>query len=102
MRDLVYTFWVFVGVVACVLVSVTVVTVYRRLSVRRKINRRWRALPTLTQYTRRHPGCVTGVGPQCVRCNSPRIKDRGMAAAEDKRRRFVCDSCGKSLYRNEG
>jgi hypothetical protein len=101
MHDVIYSFWTVVGVLACVLVPVAAVIAYLNFSNRRRINRYWRTLPTLTQYTTRHPECVADLGTKCVRCRSPDIHDRGMTAAADKRRRFVCGRCGKSLYRNE-
>jgi hypothetical protein len=53
------------------------------------------------QYTMKHPGCVSAQGTQCARCTSRDIHDRGMSTAADKRRRFICGHCGKTLYRGE-
>lgn len=101
MQDVIYSFWVIVGVLAVVLLPIVFLLTYLAMSKRRRIDRYWRSLPTFVQYTMKHPGCVSAQGTQCARCTSRDIHDRGMSTAADKRRRFICGHCGKTLYRGE-
>jgi predicted SprT family Zn-dependent metalloprotease len=101
MQDVIYSFWVIVGVLAVVLLPIVFLLTYLAMSKRRRIDRYWRSLPTFVQYTMKHQGCVSAQGTQCARCTSRDIHDRGMSTAADKRRRFICGHCGKTLYRGE-
>jgi hypothetical protein len=100
-----YFLWLVIGLLVVVLVLVVALSIIYVSSIRRTINRRinkrWRSLPTLVEYTARNPGCRTALGVQCVRCKSLSIHNVGMATVADKRRRFICGGCGKTLYRGQ-
>ncbi|MCI1710837.1 MAG: hypothetical protein LKM39_11420 [Chiayiivirga sp.] len=61
----------------------------------------WQALPTVDQYLAEHPHCRTDRGIKCHSCNSTSIKNWGVFHATSEQRAFICNSCGKRLYRNE-
>jgi len=88
-------------VVVLVLVLARVLPSHGVAEKKRRMIKRWRTLPTLATYTRRYPDCLTERGIQCVRCKSHSIHEWGMTIPSDKRRKFVCSSCGKRLYRSE-
>lgn len=61
---------------------------------------RWRKLPTLAAYLAANPHCRTHRGIKCANCNSSSIKNWGLTGANDSDRKFVCNHCNTSLYRN--
>lgn len=65
-------------------------------------NHQWEQLPTLDLYLKAHPDCRTGAGIKCAACGSKSIKNWGVSAANDRRRSFICNSCGETLYRLAG
>ena len=88
-------------VVVLVLVLARVLPSHGVAEKKRRMIKRWRALPTLATYTHRYPYCLTEHGIQCVRCKSHSIREWGATNPADKRRKFICGSCGKRLYRSE-
>ena len=94
--------WFVLGVIVLVLVLSRILPSNSVLSKKRGMENRWRSLPTLEKYTIRNPGCRTEEGIQCVRCKSHSIHEWGMTTGADKRRKFICAGCGKTLYRSEG
>lgn len=60
----------------------------------------WRAIPTIQEYLAANPHCRTHRGIKCVACNSGSIKNWGVSSANDKKRNFVCNHCGVTLYRS--
>jgi len=62
--------------------------------------RQWGRLPTLENYLAEHPDCRTGAGIKCASCGSKSIRNWGLSSATDSLRTFICNSCGRSLYRS--
>ena len=58
-----------------------------------KLNR-WKALPTEEQYLASQPA-------QCSHCASATIEERGEWGRNSQERVFVCQGCGRKLYRSQ-
>ncbi len=61
---------------------------------------RWKSHPTIHEYLLCYPACKTNHGIKCFNCGSGSIKNWGVSNSSDSRRLFICNHCGKSLYRN--
>ena len=62
----------------------------------------WEALPTLPEYLRLHPECVTndGENARCYACGSDKVLFHPLTGTGDYRLRHTCLSCGKVLFRS--
>jgi hypothetical protein len=60
----------------------------------------WKSHPTMEQYLAEHPECKTARGLKCAKCGSGSIKNWGLSRSDDSRRLFICNHCGKTLYRS--
>ncbi|MCO4865671.1 MULTISPECIES: hypothetical protein [Cupriavidus] len=59
-----------------------------------------KGLPTVSEYARKYPACVTERGMSCYRCGSRSIRlwrEQPFIAAHQW---HICNSCGTSLYRS--
>ena len=65
-----------------------------------KLNR-WKALPTEEQYLASLAGHLAGQPAQCSHCASATIEERGEWGRNSQERVFVCQGCGRKLYRNQ-
>ena len=61
-----------------------------------KLNR-WKALPTEEQYL----ASLAGQPAQCSHCASATIEERGEWGRNSQERVFVCQGCGRKLYRSQ-
>jgi hypothetical protein len=61
---------------------------------------RWMMLPTISRYLDDNLDCATGHGIKCVNCGSRSTRDWGVLSRHDPRRAFICNGCGKRLYRS--
>ncbi len=59
----------------------------------------WSALPTLDEYLEKYPDCKSGRGVRCNVCNGHSFRNWGVFGPESTHRKFICNSCGTSLYR---
>ena len=62
---------------------------------------RWEELPTLRAYLEKFPRCQTDRGIRCRHCQSGSIRNWGFKSIDDARRLFICNHCGRILYRND-
>lgn len=65
----------------------------------RKNQKIWEKQPTLEEYIKSNPDCQTKTGIRCFNCNSGSIKNWGIGSKISKRRVFICNQCGTTLYR---
>lgn len=59
-----------------------------------------KGLPTVSEYARKYPACVTERGMSCYRCGSRSIRlwrEQPFIAVHQW---HICNSCGTSLYRS--
>jgi len=82
-----------------VFVLVTIIVTWIRRS--SEAEALWNSLPTVDEYLTRNPTCKTDRGYRCVHCRSNSIKNWGQFGPGSGRRIFICNHCGKNLYRSE-
>lgn len=63
-------------------------------------NKKFRSMPTVNQYKAKTGSHINGGGMECKHCGSRSIRNWGRYSANDDERIFICNHCGKSLYRN--
>lgn len=60
----------------------------------------WKRLPTLEQYRKAHPDCMTNRGIKCSQCGSSSIKNWGVFNANSWWLKHICNHCNTALYRS--
>jgi len=59
------------------------------------------AMITASEYARIYPKNKTNYGYSCHWCGSRSIRNWGLNSPDDEKRVFICNHCGKKLYRND-
>lgn len=63
--------------------------------------KKWKSLPTLDEYISANPEAKIAKGIKCIHCDASSMRNWGLSGGNDKRRQFICNQCGETLYRSK-
>ena len=98
---LLHNLYVFAGDhVSWIIVGLFLILIFYGYVEQRRADRRYRSIPTSSQYAASNPKHPKGGGQSCQYCGSRSIRNWGRTSANDLERIFICNHCGETLYRN--
>lgn len=81
-------------------VSFTIIMVLLSIVSTMRNNKWYKSLPNASEYASRYLKDNKKDGFRCSACGSRSIRNWGRTDANDSERIFICNHCGKHLYRN--
>lgn len=86
--------------VSWIIVGLFLILIFYGHMEQRRANRRYQQIPTSDTYSSSNPHHPKSGGQSCRHCGSRSIRNWGRTSANDSERVFICNHCGKELYRN--